>query len=275
MRVDLHVHTNASDGQYSPSEVVALARDFDIIAITDHDTTDGVETARAAAAQQGMPTIIAGIEISTAEDRGDVHMLGYYVDLDDADFQTALTDFRNARFRRGQQMVEKLTSLGMPLDWVHVQEIAGGSVGRPHVARAMVEAGYVESVKEAFQRYIGNDGPAYVARKRLTPEESVELIHQAGGVAVFAHPGLVPQWRETLASLLRVELDGVEVNHPSNDEPMRLELRAVAVQHNLIMTGGSDFHGPKVKPGNALGCVTPPDGAVHALQTRAKRYAKA
>lgn len=274
MRVDLHVHTSASDGQYTPSEVVDLARGFDVIAITDHDTTEGVKEALEAARQQGTPVIIPGIEISTAEDRGDVHMLGYFVDVDDADFQEALSSFRDARFRRGQQMIEKLAGLGMPLPWARVVAIAEGSVGRPHIARAMVEAGYVESVKEAFVRYIGNDGPAYVSRKRLLPEESVELIHKAGGVAVLAHPALVPDWRNMIISLARAGLDGVEVNHPANDESTRYDLRALASQHGLITTGGSDFHGPKVKPNQTLGCVMPPDGAVHALRERAKRYEK-
>lgn len=272
MRVDLHVHTNASDGQYTPSEVVALARAFDLIAITDHDTTDGVAEARAAAAHHGAPLILPGIEISTAEDRGDVHMLGYFVRVDDAGFQDALRGFREARFRRGQMMVEKLARLGVHLEWARVEQIAAGAVGRPHIARAMCEAGYVESVREAFNRYIGNDGPAYVARKRLTPEESVDLIHRAGGVAVFAHPALAAGWRDLLKGLVAAGLDGVEVNHPSNDERTRLELRALAAQHSLIMTGGSDFHGPAVKPGNGLGCMAPPEGAVYALRERARRY---
>ncbi|MBK8022331.1 MAG: PHP domain-containing protein [Chloroflexi bacterium] len=170
--VDLHVHTSASDGQYTPSEVVGLAHQFNVIAITDHDTTDGIAEARTAAARQGMPLILAGIEISTAEDRGDVHMLGYLVDIEDAWFQESLAEFREARFRRGQQMVEKLSRLGVELKWSRVEQIATsgektGAVGRPHIARAMVEAGYVDTVREAFDRYIGTHAPAYVARKRL------------------------------------------------------------------------------------------------------------
>ncbi|MDZ4768564.1 MAG: PHP domain-containing protein [Chloroflexota bacterium] len=273
MRADLHVHTNASDGQYSPSEVVVLARGFDLIAITDHDTIDGIAPARAAARAQGSPLIVAGIELSTAEDAGDIHMLGYFIDPDDLIFQATLREFQQARLDRGRLMVERLAASGVLIEWARVAAIAGdGAVGRPHIARALIEAGYVESVREAFERYIGNDAPAYVARKRLTPEGAIDLIHSAGGVAVLAHPGLVERWRTILSGLIVAGLDGVEVFHPSNDVPTRLDLRAWALRHDLIMTGGSDFHGEKVKPGNALGSMAPPEGAVYALQTRAQRY---
>ncbi len=275
MRTDLHLHTNASDGQYTPSELVELARKFDVIAITDHDTTGGVEEAQRTAALYGAPLVIPGIELSAEDTAGDVHVLGYYVDIHDAEFQETLARFRANRFQRGKRMVEKLAALNMPLDWDRVVAIAdGGAIGRPHIARAMLEAGYVESVKDAFNRYIGNDGPAYVARTRLTPEESVELIHRASGVAVLAHPGLLADYRAVILRLIAVGLDGVEVNHPANTEAVRLDLRGIATASNLIMTGGSDFHGPKVKPDTTLGMVSPPDGAVDALKKAARRYAE-
>lgn len=274
MRADLHLHTNASDGQYSPTELVELARKFDVIAITDHDTTDGVEEAQQAAARYGAPIVIPGIELSAEDADGDVHMLGYYIDIHNRSFQDTLARFRENRYRRGQKMVEILTAMGMPLDWDRVTAIAGdGAIGRPHIARAMLEAGYVESVKDAFNRYIGNDGPAYVARTRLTPEESVALIHSAGGVAVLAHPGLLNDYRSMIRRLVAVGLDGVEVNHPANDEATRLDLRGIATTNHLIMTGGSDFHGPQVKPDTTLGMVSPPEGAVDALRQAAARYA--
>ncbi len=273
MRADLHLHTNASDGQYSPAELVELARQFDIIAITDHDTTDGIKEAQQAAQQYGAPIIIPGIELSAEDAEGDVHILGYYIDIDNADFQAELTRFRNNRYERGKRMLEKLAAMNLPLDWNRVVAIAnGGAIGRPHIARAMLEAGYVESVKDAFNRYIGNDGPAYVARTRLSPEESVELIHRAGGAAVLAHPGLLKDYRAMIMRLIQVGLDGVEVNHPSNSENVRLDLRGIATSSNLIMTGGSDFHGPKVKPDITIGMVSPPEGAVEALKLAAARY---
>jgi predicted metal-dependent phosphoesterase TrpH len=275
MRADLHLHTNASDGQYSPAELVELARKFDVIAITDHDTTEGVAPAQQAAQKQGAPVVIPGIELSAEDAEGDVHMLGYYVDIDNTEFQTTLTRFRDNRYRRGQLMVKKLAAMGMPLEWDRIVAIAnGGAIGRPHIARAMLEAGYVESVKDAFNRFISNDGPAYVARTRLSPEEAVALIHSAGGVAVLAHPGLLKDYRAMLLRLIAVGLDGVEVNHPSNSEAVRLDLRGIATSTSLIMTGGSDFHGPSVKPDVQLGMVSPPEGAVEALKLASMRYAE-
>ena len=273
MRADLHLHTNASDGQYSPAELVALARDFDVIAITDHDTTKGIAEAQQAAKQQGAPIVIPGIELSAEDDDGDVHILGYYVNVEDTAFQETLTRLRASRYYRGQQILDRLAAMNMPLDWERVVAIAeGGAIGRPHIARALVAAGYVESVKEAFTLYIGNGGPAYVARARLSPEQSVELIHEAGGAAVLAHPGLLFDRRAMIMRLLAVGLDGVEVAHPSNSQDVRLDLRGIAIANRLVMTGGSDFHGPQVKPNTQMGMVTPPEGAVDALRRAAQRY---
>lgn len=274
MRADLHMHTNASDGQYSPAELIELTRQFDVIAITDHDTTEGIEPAQQAALKYGAPTIIPGVELSAEDTEGDVHMLGYHIDIHNAPFQQTLTHFRDTRFERGRLMLEKLATMGMPLDWQQVVANANGAaIGRPHVARALLASGYVESIKDAFDRFIGNDGPAYIARARLTPEEAVALIHQAGGVAVLAHPGLLKDYRAVLLRLIAVGLDGIEVIHPSNSETVRLDLRGIAVTSMLIMTGGSDFHGPKIKPDVTLGMVSPPEGAVEALALAAKRYA--
>ncbi|MEP7290700.1 MAG: PHP domain-containing protein [Chloroflexota bacterium] len=274
MRADLHMHTNASDGQYSPAELVELARKFDVIAITDHDTTEGVEPAQGAAKPYGAPLVIPGVELSAEDEAGDVHVLGYYIDIHNAALQAKLTHFRETRFARGKLIVEKLAAMGLPLDWDRVVAIAGGgAIGRPHIARAMLEAGYVETVKDAFSRYISNEGPAYVARARLTPEEAVALIHAAGGAAVLAHPGLLPDYRAMILRLIAVGLDGVEVNHPANSETVRLDLRGIAIASSLVMTGGSDFHGPAIKPDNTLGMISPPEGAVDALQVAAKRYA--
>lgn len=274
MRVDLHMHTNASDGQYTPEELIDLARSFDIIAITDHDTTDGVEPAQLAARAYGAPRVIPGVELSAEDDGGDVHVLGYFIDIHNPALQERLAHFRSTRYHRGKLMLDKLAGMGMPLDWDRVVAIAdGGAIGRPHIARALLEAGYVESIRDAFDRYISNDGPAYVARARLSPEESVALIHSAGGAAVLAHPGLLPDYRAMLTRLIAAGLDGVEVVHPSNNDAVRLDLRGIAVANNLVMTGGSDFHGPRIKPDITLGMVSPPEGAAAALEQAAKRYA--
>lgn len=275
--IDLHLHTTASDGQYTPAQLVALTREakLRVIAVTDHDTTDGVRPAQEAA--QGWPRIIPGIELS-AEDISqtgktlDVHMLGYFVHIDHAPFQATIADFRARRLARAEQMVAKLADIGVPVLWERVQAIAGdAAIGRPHVARAMVEAGHVSTVREAFDQYLYNDGPAYVARARLSPEAAVQLIHEAGGAAVLAHPAIVPNYRAMIERLLPAGLDGVEVVHPLNDEHVRANLRGLAQQHNLIMTGGSDFHGGGVSSA-MLGSVAAPANAVELLENRASQY---
>ncbi len=289
MPVDLHVHTTASDGQHSPAVVVARARQqgLSTIAITDHDTTDGIAAAQEAAAVSfppfEQPRIIPGIELS-AEDsvydpiKGretgiDVHVLGYFILLDAPGFQDALANFKDDRLTRAQAILLKLARLGMPLEWERVLEIAqGGAVGRPHIARALVEAGYVESVPDAFDRYLRTGGPAYIARARLSPEGAVDLIHHAGGAAVLAHPGYIPHYSELIARLIPVGLDGVEIRHPGNNEHVRANLKAIASRHSLIETGGSDYHGEAVKPDIRLGSFTAPEGTLEALQARAEQY---
>lgn len=269
MRVELHAHTNASDGQHTPAELVAMARalGLDLLAITDHDTMAGIAPARLAAA--GMLTILPGIELSAEDAGGDVHMLGYGLDPGDSALQTALAGFRARRDLRAREMVERLEALGVPVAWKRVDELAaGGSIGRPHIARAMVEAGTVESVREAFDRYLHNGGPAYVARQRITPEAAMGLIQRAGGAAVLAHPGVLDDWRGMIERLVPAGLDGIEVAHPINNADLRLELRGLAARYGLIMTGGSDFHGRAVSEA-ALGSVTPPAGAVEAIYARA------
>lgn len=289
MPVDLHVHTNASDGQYPPAEVVARAQreGLSAIAITDHDTTAGIAAAQHAAAVSfppyEQPQIIPGIELS-AEDtvfdpvKGretsiDVHVLGYFIQIDAPGFQDALYRFRDDRLTRAQAILVKLAALGMPLVWERVLEIAqGGAVGRPHIARALLEAGFVESVPDAFDRYLRAGGSAYVARARLSPEGAVALIHQAGGAAVLAHPGYVPHYPRLIERLIPSQLDGVEIWHPGNNEHVRANLKALASRYNLVETGGSDYHGEAVKPDIRMGSVTAPQGAVAALKERAAQF---
>lgn len=271
LRIELHAHTSASDGQHTPAELVGMARALalDVLAITDHDTTAGLEPARAAAA--GHLAIFAGIELSAEDASGDVHILGYGFDAGDKNLQAALAEFRARREARAREIVERLAALGAPVAWNEVSALAHGAVGRPHIARALVAAGYVESVREAFDRWLHNGGPAYVARHRLTPEEAITLIHKAGGAAVLAHPGLLPDWRSMITRLLPAGLDGVEVAHPKNDEAVRLDLRGLAARFGLIMTGGSDFHGRLINDAQ-LGSVAPPPGALQAVQARAAHW---
>lgn len=275
MSVDLHTHTTASDGQYRPAELVELARRARLttLAITDHDTVGGIDEALGAASTGRPLLIVPGIELSAEDDRGDVHVLGYFIDHQHDELRAHLNAFNLQRTERAWRILDRLAALGAPVARERVQALAaGGVIGRPHIARALVETGAVDSVGEAFSRYLYTGGPAYVARERLSPREAIAVIHAAGGAAVLAHPGIVPDYAELIAELAACGLDGVEVAHPQNDGVARANLAGLARKYGLIMTGGSDFHGPAIKPGIALGMVTPPPGCVKALRERADNY---
>lgn len=210
--------------------------------------------------------VIPGIELS-ADDQGvDVHVLGYDFNLQDAAFQSTLAGFRDVRLRRGQDIVERLAALAMPIEWEQVLALAnGGTVGRPHIARVLMQAGYVSSVNEAFDLYLRNGGPADVARPKLSPESAISLIHQAGGAAVLAHPGYLPDYAAMIERLAQAGLDGVEIMHSANSAHVRQNLHGLAARHNLIITGGSDFH----RADDTLGAEHPPPHCVRALRERA------
>jgi hypothetical protein len=208
-----------------------------------------------------------------------VDILGYFIRPDaledGAPFQEWLKGVREDRFHRGQRMVARLVEVGVPVSFERVLQIAeGASITRPHVARALVEAGHAESIKDAFNRYIGEGAPAYVARKRLSPEDAIERLHNAGACAVLAHPARVKHYEALIERLAPLGLDGVEVVHPDNTEEVRLNLRGLAKRYDLAMTGGSDFHRPTPDGVITLGMFNAPSGAVHALRERAKRYAE-
>ncbi len=260
-RIDLHVHSTASDGVLSPSEVVCLALEQGLhaMALTDHDTVGGVAEALEAAAGTALE-VIPGVEINSEGDWGDLHFLGYYVDCANGALQERLTVVRDARLGRAYAMVKRLGELGMPLEWERVRALASGeSVGRPHVARALLERGYVQTLQEAFDRYIGNDGPAYVPRLRLSPPEVIHAILDAGGVPVLAHPAysgaaIVARIPEFAALGLR----GLEVYYPGHT-PQDVEvLLNLCRQLGLLATGGSDFHGLGHGEGAFLGSVDVP-----------------
>ncbi len=267
--VDLHIHSTTSDGELGPSEVVRLARQLDLacIALTDHDTTDGVSEAQAAGQRLGVE-VIAGVEINSEGEHGDAHILGYFLDIGYTPLQDQLLAIRDARVGRARGMLKKLAELGLPLEWEAVMAFAGdaASIARPHVARALVQAGYVGSTQEAFDKYISNEGPAYVNRLRLEMREAIGLIREAGGVAVLAHAGesglihLVP-------SLVEAGLDGVEVYYPDHTPEQQAELLALAARYNLVVTGGSDFH-TLDDAAHAMGMMEVGYEAVEALRTR-------
>ncbi|MBI5031159.1 MAG: PHP domain-containing protein [Chloroflexi bacterium] len=268
-RVDLHTHSTASDGELSPAELVRLAldRNLAVLALTDHDSCDGIDAALAAAQNTAL-TIIPGVELSCDVPQTEVHVLGYFIDWHNAHFQSMLGKFRDGRYGRAEKMTKKLTALGAPISFERVKEIAGdASIGRPHVAQALLEAGHVVTMAEAFDKYIGRNGPAYVERFRLTPEDAVNLILKANGVPVLAHPREVTNFVEPL---VKVGLLGLEVHYASYDDPTRAELSRLAKQYGLIATGGSDFHGlNKMAHMSGLGTVDVPPNVVDKLRAKA------
>ncbi len=274
-RIDLHVHSTASDGDLRPAEVVALARRhrLDAIALTDHDTTAGLPEALAAAAGSGL-LVLAGVELSTTQPDGEtIDLLGYGVDLADSAFQARLEALREARRDRAAQIVARLAALGAPIDLERVYALAdGGAVARPHVAQALLEAGHVTSWQEAFDRYIGNDGPAYVPHLQLPVPEAVALIHAAGGVAVLAHPIRVRDYAARISSWVEAGLDGLEVYYPDHDPAFTRDARVIARRYDLIMTGGSDFHRPEADGTIRLGSLRVPPACVEQILSRAARY---
>lgn len=269
-KVDLHVHTTASDGQYAPADVVRLAleRGIRVLAITDHDTVAGVPEALAAAS--GTPLeVIPGVEMSTETHHGEVHILGYYVDIEEARFLALLDRLRDARRVRAQHMVERLAKLGVHVPWQRVADLVGaGAYGRPHIARILVELGYVPNTHDAFAQYIGYHGPAYVARYKLTPAEAIHAIARAGGVPVLAHPWGIEDLGGVVADLVAEGLAGIEVYYRGYTPEMMQELVNLARKHGLAATGGSDFHGAQIVAGVELGSVDVPLWAVEELRAR-------
>jgi predicted metal-dependent phosphoesterase TrpH len=270
-RVDLHMHSTASDGTLSPAELVqrAQARGLTTIALTDHDTTDGLPEAIEAGRALGLE-VITGLEINSETDLGHMDFLAYGVDGNNAALQDQLLAIRDARVGRAKGIVKKLADLGVPVQWERVLAFAGEenkSIARPHIARAMLEAGHVASLQEAFDKYLNDDGPAYVHRLQLLPQEVIDVIHQAGGAIVLAHP--IHAGTDHLVPMLAgLGLDGVEVYYPDHSEEQRATLLAVAQQHHLIVTGGSDFHAPGDDTHADLGSVAVPDEVAPRLKER-------
>jgi len=248
LTLDLHLHSTVSDGRLGPSELVRLVHQHGVstMALTDHDATDGVAEAQQTGDQLGV-RVIPGIELSTDLPGVSIHVLGLFLDYREPHFQEQVRAFREARLTRAQQMVEALGRLGVPISLERVFELAGeGSVGRPHVAQALLEAGHIQSIEEAFQRFIGRDGPAYFEGFRLEPAEAVQLIHSVGGLAVWAHPNELDgrDWREWLPKLVEAGIDGLEAYYSKDYGPdVPRQLLEACERDDLVPTVGSDFHG--------------------------------
>lgn len=292
-KVDLHMHSCVSDGRYAPAELIAraAAAGLQVIALTDHDNVDGIPAALEAAQKFPNLRVIPGVEISTEEPEGEVHVLGYFIDCGNPELLAALEKSRESRVGRAHAMLEKLAGLGMPLEWKRVQQIAGdGTIGRPHIAQALLEKGYIATLKEAFEKYIADGGPAYVERIKITPAETVELISRAGGIAVLAHPltskrirgasgttALEPKTAKldepeaTIARLKKNGLAGIEAYYGEYTQEQVQSLLKLAEKYGLLATGGSDYHGLDENAETRLGGAKVPLAAAEKLIARAEQ----
>jgi predicted metal-dependent phosphoesterase TrpH len=270
-RGDFHTHSTASDGRLSPTELIDLAASQGVVyqALTDHDSTEGIAEARIAAAKHPGFTLIPGVEFGTDIEGAEVHMLGLYLYPEDEELQRTLSALREGRVDRGFAIVQKLRGMGIMIEWERVQAIAGdASVGRPHVAEALVEAGYVSKVADAFDKWIGRQGPAYVKRVNMTPAEAVEFIIARGGVACIAHPrelGPNVDLDALLTELKAAGMQAMEVYYKDYPPNMVESLRLAAERHGLLPLGGSDYHGifgaTEPLPGN----IPLPDSSIDRL----------
>lgn len=270
--VDLHLHTTVSDGTLTPSALVrrAAARGLKYIAVTDHDTVAGIPEALTAAEEFPGLTCIPGIEISAEIETGEAHVLGYFLDYRDAELNRRLRQLQESRQHRAERMVAKLNRLGLPLEIARVREIAGeGSLGRPHLAAAMLELGYITEFAEAFNKYIGRGGPAYVPREKITPREAVEIILNARGLPVLAHPftvsAVAPKVAAMVAAMAAGGLAGIEVYYPEHGADRIAKYLALAAEHNLIVTGGTDYHGIATRREPDIGDVEIPGTVIPLL----------
>jgi predicted metal-dependent phosphoesterase TrpH len=274
-RIDLHTHSEVSDGTDTPEQLVALAAKAGLttVALTDHDTFDGVAEAVAAGKAHRIE-VLGGVEISTELNGISVHLLGYGADPGDSDLAAQLEDLRRSRTDRVPQMLQALAELGMPIDPAVLQAEIGESpsVGRPHIADAMIVQGYVKSRGEAFDGYLAVGGPAFVPRRHAELARAIDLIHQAGGVAVIAHPWSRQSWQvldEPALARLASEnhLDGIEVDHHDHAPETRAALRGIAQRTGLLATGSSDYHGAG-KVDHDLGSNTTPPQVLAELLAR-------
>lgn len=257
--IDLHVHTNASDGTFFPPEVVRLAQEKGLkaIAITDHDTIEGNEEAIKEGVKRGFE-VIPGVEISCNHTTGEVHLLGYFVDLESETLKRRLALLRSYREERNPEIIRRLRTMGLDITYEEVREVAGrGSIGRPHIAQVLKEKGYVFSNQDAFERYLKKGAPAYVPKELLPIEEAIGLIKEAGGIPIVAHPmqnRSIPLYgvERFIRELVEAGVEGVEVYYSTHSREDTATLLSIAKKYGLIVTGGTDFHG-EIKPGIELG----------------------
>jgi hypothetical protein len=273
--IDFHSHTTASDGQHTPEELVAMAVAAGVttLAVTDHDTVGAVARARVAARAHSL-TIVPGIELSAVLNGREVHVLGHYVDIDEPSLASFSESLKVERRTRMEQMIAKLKAMGVPVTMGEVEALSGGdNLGRPHLARALMDRGWVGSVKEAFDRFLGAGRPANVEREPLETLTAIQMIHRAGGTATLAHPGVSKVEGHELTQLRREGLDGLEVFHSDHVPSQREKYLRLGTELGLIPTAGSDFHGELVAPNRKLGTAAMPEASLEALE-KARRQVR-
>jgi len=275
-KIDLHIHSTASDGKLSPADIVrkSAERGLTVIALADHDTVDGIAPALVTAKAFPQIKVIPCVEISTDVPNGEVHVLGYFVDYTDHKLKATLERMRHSRRERARGMVTKLGKLGIHIEWQRVQEIAGsGSIGRPHIAQAMLEKSYIVSIKEAFTKYISRDGPAYVEREKMTPVEAVELLSRTNGLPVLAHPLTINDPETLIIKLKAAGLIGIEAHYDGYTVGEISKLVSLADRYGLTTTGGSDYHGLDDSTETMIGGADVPIESAEHLIALAKQRA--
>lgn len=268
-KADLHTHTTYSDGFLSPSELIQKARalGLEILGITDHDSVNGIEDSIEIGKELGVE-IVPGVELSSAVDDREIHIVGYFVDYENKDLLEHLTFSRGERLKRAERIVEKLNSINVPLKLDVVLEKAGSAaVGRPHIANALLDEGLTASYVEAFSKYIGYGGPAYEKKHSLSPEDTIALIASSGGLSFLAHPGKYTT-DVVLHRLIKSGLDGIEVIHPSHTPEKVQHYHSIVSQYFLLESGGSDFHGGKRNDDGTLGSYNVPTVWVREMKER-------
>lgn len=286
LRIDLHIHSTASDGSLTPADIIDHAQKLNLaaIAITDHDSVDGSKEAL----QIGIPPslhFLTGVEISAAHPpffpgSGSFHILGYAIHLDNRDLNQALSKLQDARKNRNPEILKRLNKLGFRISLEEVnQEVGEGQLGRPHIAYAMVKKGFVASINEAFDKYLGTARPAYVDKDRIECEQAINIIRAAGGVPVLAHPALLnieydQKLDALLQNLIKIGLAGIEVYYPGHSPQQIRQYTELAGKYGLLITGGTDFHGsitPEIKMGSGSGDLFVPYNLYKELMNANKR----
>lgn len=267
----MHMHTTHSDGAATPEQLLELVKQKNIstFAVTDHDTVSAYAELKPILGKSD-PELLSGVELSTSTGGRDIHLLAYLFDVQNDHLLSELHNFQTARIDRGKKIVEKLNKLGVPIVYEEVTAIAGkGVIGRPHIAEALVRRKAVKSYDEAFFRYIGSQAEAFVPKKLFHPVNAIKMVHEAGGIVSMAHPGLEEAY-SFLDELVAAGLDGIEVFHPTLSAGDSQKYQHLAKRHNLIMTGGSDYHGRNDHHG-PVGSQPVPESFIPAMKERAQK----